>query len=314
MGTSPIAIQQPILSEVEGYGANSSPKKGKTCLICQENLTPLRRCFFLLKIMPDIERLGGGFVNEVYRLNGQVFKYFPNDGLVRQSGEERARREKFALERFGGDLAPTLMGFDRRVLIEEFLEGQLLENSVRRLGLRAFEETGEVLRRIHSPVRRDFSYTRDEFESRVDKDTTNAGAILSHEGVASKINIDWNKVSELGTTRVHRDFWFGNIIVGNNHSNNHMRVIDWEFSGIGSPYEDFAIVDLWVLREYQRNYPGCDESFWKGYDFHPDGEAIKEFLKARCISFLATTTLDAYMRENDDGFYHNKVQVLKELT
>ena len=105
---------------------------------------------------------------------------------------------------------------------------------------------------------------------------------------------------------IHRDFWLGNIL-GNEGGST--KVIDWEFSGNYSPYEDFAIVELWIFREF----PGSDIEFWSGYGKVPNRQLVNEFLTLRCVEFLATTTFDAYMAEESDGFYHNKVSVLKSI-
>jgi thiamine kinase-like enzyme len=91
----------------------------------------------------------------------------------------------------------------------------------------------------------------------------------------------------------------GNIIVNDKD----LRLIDWEFSGIGSPYEDFAIAELWIFREY-----GGREEFYAGYERRPDQKTVEQFLKMKCIEFLAT-----YKGKDPIGFYQNKLEVLQSL-
>jgi len=94
--------------------------------------------------------------------------------------------------------------------------------------------------------------------------------------------------------------WLGNIIKG--------IAIDWEFSGIGSPYEDFAIAELWIFMKY-----GGKEAFYESYGRKPDEKTVLEFLKLKCIQFLSTTTPDNIESEEPTGFYHNKLSILQEL-
>ncbi len=114
----------------------------------------------------------------------------------------------------------------------------------------------------------------------------------------------------MGASRVHRDFWFGNLI----RADNGLKAIDWEFAGIGSPYEDLAIVELWIFREFERNQPSCRQWFAAGYGREFDQKVVLQFLAFKCIEFLATTSLASYLIEAEDGFYHNKIKTLKELS
>ncbi len=253
------------------------------------------------------EKLEGGFINQVFREDGVVAKEFGGEALVRKSCENRLRRERHALVRFGGSLAPIFLGFDDDGrLLQEFLPGGVLEGKAVE---KDYVDSGTLLSSIHSPVACSIDYIQNALEKAWDKSRKLAAEIMENEGLELTILVDWEKVSKMGATRVHRDFWFGNII----RTNDGVRAIDWEFAGIGSPYEDLAIVELWIFREYERTQPQCREWFVRGYGKDFDQLTIIEFLKAKCVEFLATTNLAEYLNEDADGFYHNKVKLLKEL-
>lgn len=166
-----------------------------------------------------------------------------------------------------------------------------------------------MLREIHQPVKSSFDYFIHKHTQKTKSSLSKASPILETEELEISLNVDWDMVRSAGITRVHRDFWFGNIL----NSNGHLKAIDWEFAGIGSPYEDFAIVEMWIFREYEKQFPLSRECFWEGYGKRPSEKVILEFLKARCVEILATTDLHLYMSENKGDFYHNKVDLLKKI-
>lgn len=265
--------------------------------------------FLIVSTLIMIE-LEGGAINNVY-LNdqGNVIKHFNGRNAsfdlsaVGKAPEHRQRREIIALRHFSPHLAPSLLGVSEDHIVQEYVHGTDLESRARG-GEDIFEEAGTILRRIHTPVKRHPSYLKDSFFSMVDRTYPKAKPILDKEGISPDFDIDWGVIENEGTTRLHGDYWLGNVIK-NGHGS---RVIDWEFAGIGSPYEDFAIVELWIMREFQN-----PKHFWNGYGKMPDQHTIEQYLKLKCIEFLATTTVDAYNREKPDDFYHNKVDILKTL-
>jgi hypothetical protein len=259
-----------------------------------------------------MERLTGGYINRVYKDDGIVRKEFTGDDLVGKSATSRLAREKSALSKFGGGIAPAFLGISgENALLQEYLPGRVLEEVIRDDGEgNCFAMAGRLLREIHEPVREKQAHFRDIFEQRLERNHARAEGLLKREGINVSIEFDWQKVFKLGITRVHRDFWMGNVMQG---LDGNLRVFDWEFSGIGSPYEDFAIVDLWVIREFGGEFVNCTHDFWAGYGYVPDQGAIDGFLVARLVEFLATTTISQYDLEDRDGFYHNKIEVLKEL-
>ena len=249
-------------------------------------------------------RLEGGFVNTVYLIEGEVVKEFGNDNLVGVSSARRILNESLALSIFGDTIAPRLLFVNGTCLHQEFVQGESYEVKARR-GERVFKTAGSCLRKVHDKCHgglRLNSY----YQARFDEAVKAAAPILRREKISPKFQPSWSIVEEWGSKYIHGDFWLGNVIGKDSGS---PKVIDWEFSGIGSPFEDFAIVELWIFREF----PGSSEEFWDGYGILPDQSVIDSFLILRCVEFIATTKLRAYVLEEEDGFYHNKISVLRSL-
>lgn len=250
------------------------------------------------------KKLEGGFINEVYAKDGVVVKRFTNSELVGISDEQRLFRETRALRKFGNlGLSPRLVSNGKEELKQEFIPGEVWEVKARR-GEKVFREAGSLLRQIHEPVKTSTKLIYDLVMNKWVKHLRSAKEVLDYEKLDLDLEIDWEVVFGQGVSRVHRDFWLGNVI-----GDGEPKVIDWEFSGVGSPYEDFAIVELWILKEFANSA----DDFWDGYGVVPDMQTVDEFLKARCVEFLATMNLKDYLIEDEDGFYHNKVRVLRSL-
>jgi len=249
-------------------------------------------------------KLEGGFINKVCLVNGTVVKEFDNDRLVGISSAQRVANEARALLIFGGTIAPRLLYVDGPFLGQEFIEGELYETKARR-GEWVFKVAGQCLRKIHDKYSGGFM-PRLSYCSRFNEAIRVAGPILELEQLAPKFEPPWEVVEQWGIKYIHGDFWLGNII---GKDGQFPRVIDWEFSDIRSPYEDFAIAELWIFREF----PGSCADFWDGYGIVPNQSAINSFLILRCVEFLATTNIEEYVLEGKDGFYHNKISVLRSL-
>lgn len=252
-----------------------------------------------------MKRLEGGFINQVYLEDGVVIKIFDNDAMVGISSVERMKKEAAALKMFGGVAAPRLLSCEGTTLRQEFIDGVSYETRARH-GEQIFQAAGTLLADIHCSIPTTNRVLRSYYDARFSKAIELASPILKLEQLAPVFDVSWKIVEKWGAGYVHGDFWLGNVL---GQDGEKPKAIDWEFSGIGSPYEDFAIVELWIFREF----PGSEHGFWAGYGKRPDQATINVFLILRCVEFLATTTLDNYLSEEKDGFYHNKVAVLRTL-
>lgn len=269
------------------------------------------------------EVLSGGFVNKVIGDERFVTKKYEGEEMVGRSRWERYQRERLALSRFARDCrvpVPAIVCADsgNMHLTMSRMSGEIMDETLRicdiQKRLEILRSGGEVLRAIHSPVNAAINNFREKvesaFEFRLGKVEESLGLVGLKPGeLHRKVNglIDWSIVERAGLCRVHRDYWFNNLLFEDTEVSG---VIDWEFAGIGSPYEDFAVVDLWTVREY------CDgESFWEGYGQLPDQKTIEGFLAMRCVEFLATGEYASVQQEvcNKDGFYFNKLVTIREL-
>lgn len=238
--------------------------------------------------------LTGGYINTVRADNGFVIKDYVSSILPNE--KLRQAREFFALKRLRGTIAPKVGEIQGTTMSQEFVGGYVLEEAIKTE--QDYYDAGKLLADIHQPVHRSFEYTRQYYERQYAKNADNA--VVS----PPLLTLDWDKVQEMGSTHIHRDYWLGNVI----RNGHRLKAIDWEFAGIGSPYEDFAIADLWIFREH-----GGEDAFWEGYGQTPDKDTIREFLKMKCVEFLSRVTPDEFDQEPEDGFYHNKADLLATL-
>lgn len=253
-----------------------------------------------------MRELKGGFINNVVlEDNGTVRKTFKNDCLVGVSSAERIENEIRALSYFGGDIAPRLIHHDGLNMYQEFIEGESYEARARK-GEKVFRMAGQILARIHQYWFGAEVLKNDWYLAKFLEAVNRAKPILELEKLSPAITLSRPVLEKWGTRYVHGDFWLGNII-GKDYGE--PKVIDWEFSGIESPFRDFAINELWIFREF----PGSAEEFWYGYGEQPDQDTINSFLILKCVEFLTTTTLGEYLLEEEDGFYHNKVRILRSF-
>lgn len=251
-----------------------------------------------------MRKLEGGFINEVFLEEDIVVKTFTNDSLVGVPSMQRIENEAMALSIFGGKLAPRLLDKKDRTLCQEFIRGESYEARARR-GERVFFRAGFILADIHLTLCFNGNLNS-HYLGRFQKALHIASPILKAENISPVFDVDWSVVDKIGARYIHGDFWLGNLI---GYGDDKPRAIDWEFSGVGSPYEDFAIADLWIFREF----PSSEDDFWRGYGRVPDRQTVNSFLALRCVEFLATTTSEQYALEESEGFYHNKIKVLKSL-
>jgi len=251
----------------------------------------------------------GGFINNVCLVDGVVRKEYAGDEKVDKTGRERMRREGLALRHFYPlGIAPQLFSQNDNCLLQEFVEGVNLENLLPNLMDKEKEELfrrlGIILHRIHTPLRRNPLYLKEDLEKKWGRALMKIKRDNYFNLASLKLReIDWSEVFRLGTRRVHRDFWPGNVIIT---PEGEIKVIDWELAGFGSPYEDFAILKLWTFPNQGKK---VRSAFWEGYGQEPNNEVTNAFLQRRLIQFLST-----YKGEDPIGFYRNKWELLLELS
>ena len=273
------------------------------------------------KSTPSETRVNGGNINHIQLSSDSIVrKQYANESMIGVPSEQRALRELRALKRFNMDSVPVpkVLNFNTQ---EHWLEmeqiiGFPLDEYVRTCSLlkktEVLQQAGALLKKIHCPVTTNTDYYLDQFFKKTQTAAQTTAPILNYANLCQQQilelidnNLDLAITRQFGITRVHRDFWLNNLLY---NGKSIVGVIDWELAGIGSPFEDFAIVNLWIERVHQNT-----EAFWQGYGEEPDRATTMAWLMGRCLQFLSTATLEQYQAENPTGFYHNKIMVIKQI-
>ncbi len=247
-----------------------------------------------------ITELAGGYGNLVTLENGVVRKEFKENQFTKVSPATRKKREEISLRYFAkSGIVPQLLGSDETTLWMEFIDGQ---NSLERAkqGEPVSEEAGFMLSQIHQRINRPDRYLRQEFERKFSFAQWRGSELFKYLGLDARVLPNWDRVLDSGTTRIHGDYWLANIIGG--------RVIDWEFGRIGTPYQDFAAMELWTFSEY-----GGRKEFWQGYGRDVCQDSVNAFVKYECLDYLGDVSVEDFKAEEGDGFYHHKAQLITQL-
>lgn len=262
-----------------------------------------------------MERLEGGLINDITAQENVVHKEYSNNSLLSMPFEQRLRREKWALNRFGGAIAPRIFEANGKYINMERIDAQPM-NEPLKTGEHNVSETlylaGNRLREIHQPIHGNIIQYQNSFLKKAGKYLEKSSPVYRSVGIEPEEVYDYiythsspAQIKDYGTTVVHRDYWMNNTLYKNGQLKS---VIDWELSGIGSPYEDFAIVDLWVTRIH-----GHADSFWAGYGKTPNQETTNAFLLAKISDFLSNTTPEALEDKEASWFYWDNIRVAKEI-
>ena len=269
-----------------------------------------------------MEKLNGGYINSVFRNDGEVVKYYKDCPTVYVPIDKRVQNEIGALKRFGPSLAPTFYSADlaNRVITMEFINGESmnhhLENgSSTREKQELFEGLGQILSKIHAVKVPGVDI--EDYIDHIGKKAMEDYAIFYKSGVGNMFDVDMEallwKVKTLALPEVakkarergklsytHGDIWSNNIVSG--------RAIDWEFSIPGLPEEDLAQVIMWDIDRF----PHCTSSFEKGY-----GEPVenkKGFMLLKLLDYMEGASIPEAEQENENGFITKHVKLLRTIS
>lgn len=234
-------------------------------------------CFFNREIhsVGSIERLTGGRVNGVYKVNqdghNKVVKI--SAGVYRiEELKREAKVMKYLINEGYGHIIPdidTFMKFDEfSYLIQEYIDGEsvrekLWKNESVKERSRTWEKLGQVLSEIHTLCQ--YEDMKGEWLSgqleiaRINMESNFLDCEEFKENTPEKM-FDWlvsNKPKRSKVCLLHGDFRTKNIMVDNQEN---YKVIDWGFVDIGDPYYDLAIIDYYFKDGLDRN------SFYRGYN------------------------------------------------
>lgn len=232
-----------------------------------------------------IERLGGGTVNEVYRVDSAAGRFVLRlDGAAwRRPGVDRARELVLHRAAAAGGLAPALVDAapeSQGLLIMEYLEGRSWGSpdyddvhALRRLGERLY-----ALHRLPAPAIDAFDPWQVAQAYVRQIDATRAGALEEPlqrlEALGAELRAGYAAM-----TVVHGDLWQGNVLQGAR-----LWLLDWEYAQLSDPLMDVACVLAY--------YPGAERyraelAAAAGFDAH----ALERTLSARVYVYRALAWL-----------------------
>jgi thiamine kinase len=195
-----------------------------------------------------IERLGGGTVNEVYRIDSAAGRFVLRlDGAAwRRPGVDRARELVLHRTAAAAGIAPAVVDAAPEahgLLITEYLDGRLWQaadygdvDALRRLGERLY-----ALHRLAAPIIEAFdpwqvaqAYVR-QIGAMPDSamlDGALDGPLRRLQDICAGLPRDLGAMSV-----VHGDLWQGNLLQGAR-----LWLLDWEYAQLSAPLMDLACV------------------------------------------------------------------------
>jgi thiamine kinase len=198
-----------------------------------------------------IERLGGGTVNEVYRVDSAAGRFVLRlDGAAWcRPGVDRARELLLHRTAAAAGLAPALVDAvpeAQGLLIMEYLEGRTWDScdyddvhALRRLGERLY-----ALHRLPAPVIDAFDpwQVAQAYVRQIDAERAGAlgGPMQRLEARCAELRSGFAL-----TSVVHGDLWQGNVLQGSR-----LWMLDWEYAQVSDPLMDLACVLAY--------YPGAE--------------------------------------------------------
>lgn len=215
-------------------------------------------------------------------------------------------------------VAPELKGVNERQIYMTFAEGtrSLDAETVEmpeRLQFSVFHTAGETLAEVHNRARWDASDYHAAHMDRVNGNLEAAAEALIRKGIDPQRVYDYlnysyqmDEVERHGLVWTHRDFWLNNLIGRPGKDSFELsNVIDWEMAGVGSPYEDFGMVEVAM----ERRFPDNAHYFWEGYGFNPDPDLKRHFAMARTLEWVAAEPAD---NDLSSDFYADKLAMIRE--
>jgi len=190
-----------------------------------------------------VERLGGGTVNDVYRIDSSAGRFVLRlDGAAwRRPGVDRVRELALHRTAAAAGIAPALLAAEPQLhglLIMEYREGRLWDSAdyahvdaLRRLGERLY-----ALHRLPAPAMDVFDPWQVALAYVRQIDALPDGAL---EGPLRRLQQVCGGLaqSERAPSVVHGDLWQGNLLQGSQ-----LWLLDWEYAQLTDPLMDLACV------------------------------------------------------------------------
>lgn len=257
-----------------------------------------------------------GYINKIVVHPHGVTKYFSDDGVTSRAAIQRQAAEINALTII--PIAPQMHFYERGVVDMQYFDGEsALDTKVahlpEHLQHEVFKTAGSALSFIHDQYKSPMTeaYIQNTIHDLL-KWTNGLHTTFEYIGldigsVCEYIQrgFSYNELKKCGLSVIHGDYWLNNIIGRLTRSSFELTgIIDWEMSGVGSPYEDFGVVELSI----ESIHPVSKQSFWSGYGL-PIHTHTKKYFAVRQI--LLWMSEDQHIDFESD-FYKPKIEFLKK--
>lgn len=263
--------------------------------------------------------LRGGTLNHIF-LNPNkeiVKKEFSYGNGIETSISKRLVSEYWSMKLM--DISPVFHGTDSASIFMSYIDGEkeldhAIYNYPESVADMVYRQAGEMLRRIHTVIHADSSYYHLEHRKKINNAIIRSQDILHRKGVnpitlrTSLFNSYSEKeIERTGLVWTHGDYWLNNLI--GRRMNNHFRlegIIDWESAGLGSPYEDFAIVKMSIEDEHE----GSSGPFWKGYGYKPIPDLQRHYSILKTLEWMIADGPETN-GNYDTPFYRKKLEMIR---
>lgn len=257
--------------------------------------------------------VSGGRVNKVEGLETTIKKKYFEGGIVKGLGlsaRQRWKNETVALSLYGSHdfkplRVPRIVSSDEDALqiTMERLQAVPVEDLIRK-DISFFmkenaKKLAQVLKAIHSPCKEVNQNLHDTYCGTFKSFIDSAAPILEKEQIDSEQLKVWMATALKGlkdrtdAVPVHTDFWFENIL---SDEEGDFYVIDWEFYGVGTPYEDLGVFYANVYEHFPELNEFCKD-FFRVYAQNVNIELVRAFAVYRCLRLLSHVDIEDYDRE-----------------
>lgn len=265
----------------------------------------------------DVEISGGGTTNHIYLAgNEHVKKDFVFGNGVNKSIAQRLVSEYWSMKLV--DISPQFAGVEGQSLFMSYIDGEnQLDKAIisypESASFLIYKLAGESLKKIHEVIRiKSGNYHKRHLKKCLESVSAAQGILLSKGINALSVyeslfhSYSEKEIDKLGLVWTHGDYWLNNLIGRRENGSFRLSgIIDWELAGLGSPYEDFAIVKMSI----EDVHPESSSPFWDGYGHKPASDLQRHFAILKTLEWMNAEPED---NDLDSPFYLRKLQMIRE--